>query len=192
MGWIDRIPRAGNLHIGGLYALYQPNIVKSGVTHVLSVIDFSFYELKESSDYLKSQNYTHLVIPIEDDPNEDLLQHFDQMTAFIDGALEGGGGVFVHCAMGKSRSATSVVAYLMWKYGYGRDYALALVCEGRPVCSPNPGFMEQLDVYERMLARPPRDKEGRREIYEAWLGNRFKGYSHEWEARADAATKSKL
>ena len=107
-------------------------------------------------------------------------------------ALEGGGGVFVHCAMGKSRSATSVVAYLMWKYGYGRDYALALVCEVRPVCSPNPGFMEQLDVYERMLARPLRDKEGRREIYEAWLGNRFKGYSHEWEARADAATKSKL
>jgi dual specificity phosphatase 12 len=193
MGWIDRIPRAGNLHIGGLYALYQPNIVKSaGVTRVLSVIDFSFYELKESSDYLKSQKYTHLVIPIEDDPNENLLQHFDQMTAFIDGALEGGGGVFVHCAMGKSRSATAVVAYLMWKFGYGRDYALALVCEGRPVCSPNPGFMEQLEVYERMLARPLRDKEGRREIYEAWLGDRFKGYFHEWEARTDAATKAKL
>jgi dual specificity phosphatase 12 len=80
----------------------------------------------------------------------------------------------------------------MWKFGYGRDYALALVCEGRPVCSPNPGFMEQLEVYERMLARPLRDKEGRREIYEAWLGDRFKGYFHEWEARTDAATKAKL
>jgi dual specificity phosphatase 12 len=193
MGWIDRIPRAGNLHIGGLHALYQPNLAKSaGVTHVLSVIDFSFYELKESSDYLKSQNYTHLVIPIEDDPNENLLQHFDQMTAFIDGALEGGGGVFVHCAMGKSRSAAAVVAYLMWKFGYGRDCALEMVCEGRPVCSPNPGFMEQLEVWERMLQRSVRDKEGRREIYEGWLRDRFKGYSHEWEARADAATKAKL
>lgn len=193
MGWIDRIPRAGNLHIGGLYALYQPTIAKrSGVTHVLSVIDFDFYELKESSEYLKSQNYTHLVIPIEDDPNENLLQHFEQMASFIDGALESGGGVFVHCAMGKSRSATAVVAYLMWKFGFGRDYALGVVCEGRPVCSPNPGFMEQLEVFERMLARPVGDGSGRREIYEEWLGGRFKGFFHEWEARADAATKAKL
>ena len=193
MGWIDRIPRAGNLHIGGLHALYQPNLAKSaGVTHVLSVIDFSFYELKESSDYLRSQNYAHLVVPIEDDPNENLLQHFDQMTAFIDGALEGGGGVFVHCAMGKSRSAAAVVAYLMWKFGYGRDYALEMVCEGRPVCSPNPGFMEQLEVWERILKRSVRDNEGRRDIYEGWLRDRFKGYSHEWEARADAAMKAKL
>jgi dual specificity phosphatase 12 len=194
MGWIDRIPRAGNLHIGGLYALYQPNnVVKSaGVTHVLSVIDFSFYELKESSDYLRSQKYTHLVIPIEDDPNENLLQHFDQMTTFIDRALEGGGGVFVHCAMGKSRSAAAVVAYLMWKFGYGRDYALEIVCEGRPVCGPNPGFMEQLGVWERMLKRPLKDKEGKKRIYEEWLGGRFEGYAHEWEARADAAMKAKL
>jgi hypothetical protein len=52
--------------------------------------------------------------------------------------------------------------------------------------------MEQLEVYERMLTKPPRDKDGRRRIYEAWLKDRFKGYSHEWEARADAATKAKL
>jgi dual specificity phosphatase 12 len=183
MGWIDRIPRAGNLHIGGLYALYQPNIVKAaGVTHVLSVIDFDFYELKDSSAYLKSQNYVHLVIPIEDDANEDLLQHFEQTSAFIDDALAGGGGVFVHCAMGKSRSAAAVVAYLMWKFGSGRDEALSQVCEGRPVCSPNPGFMEQLDVFGQMLAKG--DEDEKRQLYDDWSRDRFKGFSHEWEVRA--------
>jgi dual specificity phosphatase 12 len=183
MGWIDRIPRAGNLHIGGLYALYQPNIVKAaGVTHVLSVIDFDFYELKDSSDYLKSQNYVHLVIPLEDDPNENLLQHFEQTSSFIDEALQGGGGVFVHCAMGKSRSAATVVAYLMWKFGFGRDDALSQVCEGRPVCSPNPGFMEQLGVFEQMLLK---ENEGKKQqLYDDWLKDRFLGFSHEWEARA--------
>lgn len=186
MGWIDRIPRAGNLHIGGLYALYQPNIVKAaGVTHVLSVIDFDFYELEDSSDYLKSQNYAHLVIPIEDDPNEDLLQHFEQTSSFIDEALLGGGGVFVHCAMGKSRSAATVIAYLMWKFGFGRDDALSQVCEGRPVCSPNPGFMEQLAVYEKMLLK---ENEGKKQqLYDDWLKDRFLGFSHEWEARANKA-----
>lgn len=182
MGWIDRVPRAGNLHIGGLYALYQPNVVKAaGVTHVLSVIDFDFYELQESSNFLKSQKYTHLVIPIEDDPNEDLLQHFEQMCNFIDEGLLGGGGVFVHCAMGKSRSATAIVAYLMWKYGFPAQDALSQVCEGRPVCSPNPGFMEQLDVYERMLST--RNKTEKQQIYDDWAKDRFKGFSHEWEAR---------
>lgn len=183
MGWIDRIPRAGALYIGGLYALYQPNIVKAaGVTHVLSVIDFDFYELKESSDYLKSQNYIHLVIPLEDDPNEDLLQHFEQTCAFVDEALQGGGGVFVHCAMGKSRSAATVVAYLMWKFGFERDAALGQVCEGRPVCEPNPGFMEQLGVWGEMLGKD--EKTERQRVYDDWARDRFKGFAHEWEARA--------
>lgn len=182
MGWIDRIPRAGNLHIGGLYALYQPNLVKAaGVTHVLSIIDFDFYELKESSDFLKSQNYTHLVIPIEDDPNEDLLQHFEQMCSFIEEGLLGGGGVFVHCAMGKSRSAAAIVAYLMWKFGFPVEDALSQVCEGRPVCGPNPGFMEQLAVYEQMLSKP--NKAEMQHVYEDWARDRFKGFAHEWEAR---------
>lgn len=187
MGWIDRIPRAGgNLFIGGLYALYQPNIVKAaGVTHVLSVIDFDFYELQDSSNFLKSQNYSHLVIQVEDDPNENLLRHFERMADFIESGLVGGGGVFVHCAMGKSRSAAAIVAFLMRRFGYGRDEALRQVCEGRPVCSPNPGFMEQLDVYGKMLAK---DSEVEREaVYQGWLRHRFQGFSYEWDARAEKA-----
>lgn len=186
MGWLDLIPRAGNLYIGGLYALYQPGnpIKQAGITHVLSVIDFSFHETTSSSDHLKAQNHTHLVIPIEDDPNENLLQHFSRMNAFIDSGLARG-GVFVHCAMGKSRSATAVVAFLMWKYGMERDEALAQVCEGRPVCEPNLGFMEQLEVFGRMLAQE--SGEERERVYEEWLKGRFKGFSYEWEARAEKA-----
>lgn len=186
MGWIDRIPRAGALYIGGLYALYQQNVVKdAGVTHVLSVIDFNFYELNESSKFLKSQNYSHMIVQIEDDPNEDLLQHFDRMVEFINEGLESGGGVFVHCAMGKSRSATAIIAYLMWKFGFDRDAALEQVCEGRPVCSPNPGFMEQLGVWQEMLTVS--DRRGKQKLYEDWRRDRFKGFSHEWEARAARA-----
>lgn len=186
MGWIDRVPRAGNLFIGGLYALYQPNIVKdAGVTHVLSVIDFDFYELTESTNFLKSKNYKHKVIQVDDDPNVNLLRHFEEMVEFIDGGLRDGGGVFVHCAMGKSRSATAVTAYLMWKYGVGMDEGLRQLCEGRPVCSPNPGFLEQLAVWQRMLGESSRTR--RQHLYDEWLQGRFKGEAHEWEARAAKA-----
>jgi dual specificity phosphatase 12 len=83
--------------------------------------------------------------------------------------------------MGKSRSAAIIVAYLMTEYHISPSQALAQLCEGRPVCSPNLGFMEQLYVYHRMLYAEPDKKE---EIYSMWLANRFIGPSWEWDERA--------
>ncbi|KAK6430678.1 hypothetical protein LTR95_013162 [Oleoguttula sp. CCFEE 5521] len=182
MGWVDAIPRAPGLHIGGLWALYQPQLMAAAnITHVLSVIDFSLYTLNGSEDFLKAQKYTHSMIHIEDDPNENLLQHFEAMTELIDRGLREGTGVFVHCAMGKSRSAAAAMAYLMWKEGVSKEVALGWVCEGRPVCGPNPGFMEQLDVWGKMLAIEAGPE--RRKVYDAWEKGRFRGMAHEWEAR---------
>lgn len=183
MGWVDPIPRAGgNLYIGGLYALYKADeMAAAHITHVLSVIDFDMYQLDSSAAFLKTQKFNHMQIRLEDDPNENLLRHFKQMVVFIDEGLNGGGGVFVHCAMGKSRSATAVVAYLMWKFGVGPEEGLRWVCEGRPVCEPNLGFMEQLGVYRRIL--DARDGVERMVVYEEWEKGRFRGMAHEWEAR---------
>lgn len=190
MGWVDRVPRAGKLYIGGLYALYQTDLIKAaGITHVLSVIDYDPL-LQERFSHLK-----HCHIRADDDPNENLLQHFERTNKYIDGALRevqgssknsdsdehGVGGVFVHCAMGKSRSATLVVAYLMWKYNIGWKEALEQLCEGRPVCDPNPGFKEQLGIWKKMLDASSEVEKMR--IYEEWEKSRFKGEWWEWEAR---------
>lgn len=73
--------------------------------------------------------------------------------------------------MGKSRSATLVVAHLMHKYRLSRDDALAQLCEGRPVAGPNDGFMQQLAVYQHMLdARD--DRVEAQAIYHRWLSGR--------------------
>jgi dual specificity phosphatase 12 len=135
---------------------------------ILSVIDFDLYE---NSHFHK---YTHLQIKLDDDPNENLLIHFPQTNAFIEAALQNGQGrVFVHCAMGKSRSATVVCAYLMFKFGVSPSKALEQLCEGRPVCEPNPGFQEQLKVYERML-KAGDEAEGKG-VYQDWVENRYTG-----------------
>lgn len=84
--------------------------------------------------------------------------------------------------MGKSRSATIIVAYLMSKYHISPSQALAQLCEGRPVCSPNPGFREQLYVYHQMLSTNEPDE--REQIYNTWLATRFTGPSWEWDKRA--------
>jgi hypothetical protein len=73
------------------YALYQTTLVKAAnITHILSAINPSLID----SDFLSS--FKTLVIPVEDDPNENLLQYFDDSWLFLRDGLELGGGVFVH------------------------------------------------------------------------------------------------
>ncbi|WPH01872.1 tyrosine protein phosphatase 3 [Acrodontium crateriforme] len=177
MGWLDQVPRAGELYIGGLHALYQKADLfkEKKITHIVSVIDFDVYTTGTF------KQYKSLFIDLVDDPNENLLEHFARTNAFIGDALTGGGAVFVHCAMGKSRSATIVCAYLMWKYNITPEKALAQLCEGRPVCGPNPGFMEQLDVFYEMLQAG--DKPKADQIYRKWLEGRFIGTYTDWEKR---------
>jgi dual specificity phosphatase 12 len=89
--------------------------------------------------------------------------------------------------MGKSRSAALVCAYLIWKDGLSPAAALEQVCEGRPVCDPNPGFKEQLEVWAEMCAvgggEEEEEKKKKKEVYEAWEKTRFSGEVWEWEAR---------
>lgn len=59
--------------------------------------------------------------------------------------------VLVHCKMGVSRSAATVVAYAMKQYGWGLEQALRHVQELRPVARPNPGFLRQLQTYQGIL-----------------------------------------
>ncbi|KAL1596625.1 hypothetical protein SLS60_009273 [Paraconiothyrium brasiliense] len=184
MGWVDRIPRAGNLYIGGLYALYQTDLIKAAnITHVLSVVD---YEPNLSlNEHLLGLKKMH--VWAEDDPNEDLLKWFEKTAEFVREGLQNNGGVFVHCAMGKSRSAAVVVAFLMWEFGVGMEEGLRWVEEGRPVCEPNPGFQEQLRVWEKMLKE--QDGVKRQDIYGEFEKNRFKGSAWEWEKRAEEQRK---
>ncbi|KAK4622250.1 Dual specificity protein phosphatase 1B [Fulvia fulva] len=157
----DQVPRAGKLYIGGVAAFYkEPDpLEQAGITHILSVLDFSI------NDAPQLKRCKCLNIQVDDDPDEDLLKHFPKTNAFLDDALREGGGVFVHCAMGVSRSATVICAYLIWKFGLSPMEALEKVREKRKRANPNPGFMRQLKVWERMC----REKQGwDGDVYREW------------------------
>lgn len=59
--------------------------------------------------------------------------------------------MLVHCKMGVSRSAATVVAYAMKQYGWSLEQALRHVQELRPIARPNPGFLRQLQTYQGIL-----------------------------------------
>jgi hypothetical protein len=52
--------------------------------------------------------------------------------------------------MGKSRSATVVIAYLMKEHNISPSEALSFLRQARSICEPNEGFMKQLELYGEM------------------------------------------
>ncbi|MBA0856765.1 hypothetical protein Goshw_002686 [Gossypium schwendimanii] len=98
-----------------------------------------------------SKTFLFLFETVLDKEDTNLSQYFDECFNFIDEAKREGGGVLVHCFVGKSRSVTIVVAYLMKKHGMSLSQALEHVRSKRPLASPNPGFIQQLKEFEKSL-----------------------------------------
>jgi len=72
--------------------------------------------------------------------------------------------------MGKSRSATITIAFLLRKYPHHTvQSALELIRETRPIAEPNEGFMAQLELYKEMGC--PQDIEAQPK-YQRWLYQR--------------------
>ncbi|TGZ83872.1 dual specificity protein phosphatase 12 [Ascodesmis nigricans] len=146
-----------------MFALRSKIAMKENeITHIVTV-------LRQPLDHTLFEGYEHLVIEVDDVEEENLIEHFARSYSWIDEAVKKGGRVFIHCAMGKSRSATVLCAYLMRSRKLGRDDALARIRETRPFVEPNPDFMKQLELYEKMGWVDDIDEHP---IYQRWLWRR--------------------
>jgi len=72
-------------------------------------------------------------------------------------------------AMGKSRSATVIIAYLMQEHNISPSEALSHLRQARSICEPNEGFMKQLELYGEM--QTPDDVE-QTPAYQRWVYQR--------------------
>ncbi|XP_034403147.1 protein phosphatase Slingshot homolog 1 [Cyclopterus lumpus] len=109
-------------------------------------------------------------IRVYDEDATDLLAHWNDTYNFIVKAKKNNSKCLVHCKMGVSRSASTVIAYAMKEYGWSLEKAYNFVKQKRSIAQPNAGFMRQLAEYEGILDaskhrhnrlwRPETDKEG--------------------------------
>jgi protein-tyrosine phosphatase len=101
----------------------------------------------------KADPYTcpiHLWQPIPDTAPAPNLDWLRRMVEFVQNERQAGRTVYVHCKAGVSRSGMVVIAYVMQKYHWTRDQALAYARSKRPGTRPNPAFMERLLEWERL------------------------------------------
>eukprot|EP00731_Ephydatia_muelleri_P023353 Em0015g936a len=96
--------------------------------------------------------FTYFNVRLYDLPDSELMKHWDKTYQFIKTAKEKGSRILVHCKMGISRSAATVVAYKMKEYQLTLDDALAYVKSKRSCINPNDGFIQQLRAYEGILS----------------------------------------
>lgn len=113
------------------------------VKHVMNV--------SNDVENLHTDNFNYTKISLPDNEEEDIGQHFERAFAFLDAAESKGERVFVHCHQGVSRSATILLAYLMYKRSWTLKEAYAYVKEKRKQINPNIGFWKQLEKLEITL-----------------------------------------
>ena len=61
---------------------------------------------------VRRKRLRYMVLPVFDDPEEDIARFFHESSRYI-GKARRKGGVLVHCFAGQSRSVALVLAYLI-------------------------------------------------------------------------------
>jgi protein-tyrosine phosphatase len=97
--------------------------------------------------------YKYKILYLDDAPDENILIWFKEAFDFINEAINNKGKVYVHCAMGISRSASVVIGYLMYVNKLTYDDAFEFVYNKRKQICPNKGFVKQLQEFEEMLIK---------------------------------------
>ena len=116
---------------------------KVGIKKVLCVLD-GIPPVYEEKDEIKQK-----CLKIADNPSFNIIKYFGDSLNFISGDEK----VLVHCLAGSSRSASIVIAYIMWKKKMKYMDALEFVKSKRSYIYPNDGFKEQLKIFEGMLEK---------------------------------------
>lgn len=95
--------------------------------------------------------FRYLTYYLKDTNNEDISVLFYRTLSWIHDAIQRQGRVLVHCREGVSRSATMVIAYLMWRFMMPFEAAHDAIRKARPICNPNTGFTCQLLRFGKKL-----------------------------------------
>jgi atypical dual specificity phosphatase len=157
----------GGLYLGGYKAVQNSTFLKrKNVTHVVNTakgLEMFGPSYIRGLNNAKGLGVTFLEMNWCDDSNQTLsAADLSQAVHFIHISRMAGGSVIVHCAQGKSRSTSVILAYLLSlptairvrtltssQYATAVNGSLAKVQEKRAMAEPNPNFMSQLVAHAK-------------------------------------------
>lgn len=128
-----------NIFIGDIKSANDLNLIKrNNISTIISLLDKEdFKELQEFSDI----KYNKFIIQ---DGEGNIIPICEKVKEIIDGES---GNILVHCYVGKSRSASVVIFYLMDKNNIPYSDARKIVKNSRSIIDPVPHYKNQLLKY---------------------------------------------
>ncbi|WWC70249.1 uncharacterized protein I206_104199 [Kwoniella pini CBS 10737] len=148
--WRYEMRREAQQIIPGLYLgpfQSSTNLTKMkmmGITHVLCIRD------KKESSLIYPRfptEFRYMTLDISDNSDQNLISIFPRCVDFIEEAMTMNGVVLAHCNGGIALSPAIVVGYLMWKFSWTADHALAYV-QSKRYCVSTMSFLNQFKEYE--------------------------------------------
>ncbi|CAF1115819.1 unnamed protein product [Adineta steineri] len=131
-----------NLYISGLES--PAAILSKGIRSIFNISsECPRQDLGPGVEYEK--------VHVQDIPSASIRIYFDRLTDRIEQNLQDGKKTLVHCYVGRSRSATIILAYLMKYQQMSLRDAFYYLRSRRPIVGPNFGFIRQLMAYEKSL-----------------------------------------
>jgi hypothetical protein len=99
----------------------------------------------------KHIKYCH--INLEDTSKTDIFPFLEKALDFIESARKNKKKILIHCKLGISRSPTILIAYLVKYMNFTTISALNFIKSKRKQIQPNPGFLDQLNTYEKKISK---------------------------------------
>ena len=149
------------LILGSIETSFLKSKLKSlGVTHILMIGYFM--------TPIYPNDFTYGNFEINDDTYENLLQFLVDGVKFIENSTI----CYCHCQLGKSRSASFVIAYIMYKNKIHFSEAFDFVKKKRRMIYPNESFQCQLEDFDVILSNFDYDLDKCDEFIKKYLSGR--------------------
>uniref|UniRef100_A0A3B4VDE9 Dual specificity protein phosphatase n=1 Tax=Seriola dumerili TaxID=41447 RepID=A0A3B4VDE9_SERDU len=134
-----------NVYIGDEETAKDKHSLKRlGITHILNAAEGTWNNVDTGAGYYSDMDIVYYGVVAEDVATFDLSQYFFSAAQFIKETLSNPQNkLLVHCVMGRSRSATLFLAYLMICENMTVVDAIDHVKKRRRII-PNWGFLKQL------------------------------------------------
>lgn len=127
------------------------NLKRLGITHILNAAEGTWNNVDTGAGYYGDMDVVYYGVVAEDVATFDLSQYFFSAARFIKETLGNPQNkLLVHCVMGRSRSATLFLAYLMICENMTVVDAIEHVKKRRRII-PNWGFLKQLRELDMQL-----------------------------------------
>ena len=129
-----------------IYEFIGSNIEGTVAEEEIKEADLEEMDYPNSTATIKTDCETHtsVIEMTEQEKHYSRIQtHYHKVNAEAPPAR-----MLIHCAMGKSRSATSFIMYVMRRFGLSVTDAFEYCFKHRQETEPNEGFMEQLRQFE--------------------------------------------